>query len=587
MLGSNPRKGYVSMLRQMMPLPASIHTFGFGYSLNSGLLKSIAEVAGGSYAFIPDTGMVGTVFVHAVANLQATCATDAVLTLDFPSHVQLESAMGESLDQAPTRGYSYQQETRTQLKMTLGNVIYGQSRNLMLRVKNMDLLRKHEKSGFYDPPIVQARLSFRPALVDNSPETETTARPRTRFARNMLMQSMSSVPALPLETISQSCHILEESSLPTEFIAYHESRAQICSFLSYIFPINSQSQRHSRHRKQLTRIEQDLATLVATIPARDHDDALNRSLMEDLTGLEPQGQVSLAVESDEYYVKWGAHYLPSYLDAHTRQMCNTFKDPGPLQYGVHSPLFIKCRDRLDDAFDRLPPPKPTLAARGNYAARNSHSHGHGQGHTFSMSVYNSAGGPCFAASTPVQLASGRSVAISALRRGIKVSTPAGARRVAMVLRTPVKEALMCRLGEDLLVTPWHPVCTEPRAKTWAFPAAVSTNPPVRYTGSVYSVLLERDGTLPMAHAIQVAGVWGVTLGHGIVAGGDVRAHAFLGDYDRVGRSLVKLGVNRKGVALSGGVERAQDGLICGFKPRRRRVKAVSSVAGDGSAKTDL
>ena len=53
-----PPKGYVPMLRSMEPLPATIHTFGFGYELRSGLLKSIAEVGGGNYSFIPDAGML-------------------------------------------------------------------------------------------------------------------------------------------------------------------------------------------------------------------------------------------------------------------------------------------------------------------------------------------------------------------------------------------------------------------------------------------------------------------------------------------------------------------------------------------------
>lgn len=42
----------------MGPLPAAIHTFGFGNDIKSGLLKSIAEVGGGNYSFIPDAGMV-------------------------------------------------------------------------------------------------------------------------------------------------------------------------------------------------------------------------------------------------------------------------------------------------------------------------------------------------------------------------------------------------------------------------------------------------------------------------------------------------------------------------------------------------
>jgi hypothetical protein len=52
-----PLQGYVPKIRQYN-LPATLHTFGFGYSLKSGLLKSIAEIGNGNYAFIPDAGMI-------------------------------------------------------------------------------------------------------------------------------------------------------------------------------------------------------------------------------------------------------------------------------------------------------------------------------------------------------------------------------------------------------------------------------------------------------------------------------------------------------------------------------------------------
>lgn len=53
-----PPQGYVPKLRQMQPMRAAIHTFGFGHSLRSGLLKSIADVGGGSYNYIPDSSML-------------------------------------------------------------------------------------------------------------------------------------------------------------------------------------------------------------------------------------------------------------------------------------------------------------------------------------------------------------------------------------------------------------------------------------------------------------------------------------------------------------------------------------------------
>lgn len=58
LVNRNPLQGYVNGIRSMAPLPAAVHTFGFGNDIKSGLLKSIAEIGGGNYSFIPDAGMV-------------------------------------------------------------------------------------------------------------------------------------------------------------------------------------------------------------------------------------------------------------------------------------------------------------------------------------------------------------------------------------------------------------------------------------------------------------------------------------------------------------------------------------------------
>ncbi len=62
-------------------LPFLINTVGFGYSLNSQLLLQIAERTGGNYVFIPDSGLVGTVFLNLVANIQATAAVSLSLSM--------------------------------------------------------------------------------------------------------------------------------------------------------------------------------------------------------------------------------------------------------------------------------------------------------------------------------------------------------------------------------------------------------------------------------------------------------------------------------------------------------------------------
>ncbi|KFA65290.1 hypothetical protein S40285_02715 [Stachybotrys chlorohalonatus IBT 40285] len=538
-----PREGYVPKLRTMAPFPASIHTFGFGYSLNSHLLKSIADIGGGNYAFIPDAGMIGTVFVHAVANLQATHAMNATLTLTYPAPLEIQTAMGESVDQTPPHTHVHHGKTYSTLNINVGNVLYGQARNIVLRVKNIPTVQSVDE---LNPPIVDACLKYKRST---SKISEDDGSPASPFARS---------PVLAEAVARRS--VLDSSRIPSATMAYHESRARICSFLSSTF--SSQIRREDLQSrtpcgKTFTAIGAEFAALMEDLPAQQYMDDLNRSLMEDLTGPPPHGEISLAINTKSNFYRWGVHYLPSYLSAHSRQMCNTFKDTGPLQYGANSPLFIACRDRLDEAFDQLPAPTPSLP-------RSEKHSGH-----VSMRSYNNRGGPCFAGSTPVTLASGRSVPIRKLRRGVKVSTPAGVRRVAMVLKTPVQMAMLCCVGAaQLLVTPWHPISCD-GGKTWAFPANVAESRPVPYSGAVYSVLLQRDRSAA-AHAIRVGGdgVWGVTLGHGILRGGDVRAHTFLGDYNSVGKSLIRLGADNKGVVVGGGVERdANSGLICGFRKR--------------------
>jgi Mg-chelatase subunit ChlD len=52
----------------------TISTFGFGYSLDADLLESICTLGNGTYGFIPDCSMVGTVFINWAAKALLTLA---------------------------------------------------------------------------------------------------------------------------------------------------------------------------------------------------------------------------------------------------------------------------------------------------------------------------------------------------------------------------------------------------------------------------------------------------------------------------------------------------------------------------------
>ena len=347
------------------------------------------------------------------------------------------------------------------------------------------------------------------------------------------------------------------TTLPESEIAYHISRSKICDFLAKIIPIRPDGEHQALKSIEPWFIDM-MYSLIKNLPAQQFpEDVKNKSLLEDLSGPEPKGQISLALNNPEFYYKWGVHYLPSLLNAHTRQICNTFKDSGPLQYGVDSKLFIACRDKLDNAFDNLPPPKPSNHGTSTYASN------------FTMSHYNMSTGVCFAASTLVQLASGSTTSIRSLRKGVIIETLSGPRSVLAVLKTPVNQEIMCRVG-SLLVTPWHPISLD-GGKNWVFPAETETPTTVRYTGCIYSILLQDDEANASHSLLLDDDICGVTLGHGILSGSDIRAHSFFGNHAMVFSSLKRIGVDRKsGIAVGGGIQRdSQTGLVSGFRKGRK------------------
>lgn len=84
----NPPRGIVPTLMAWLDahptVRLTIHTIGYGMGadLDTPLLVSIADATGGTYNYIPDGSMVGTVFIHLMANLMSIIHTD--LTVQFP-----------------------------------------------------------------------------------------------------------------------------------------------------------------------------------------------------------------------------------------------------------------------------------------------------------------------------------------------------------------------------------------------------------------------------------------------------------------------------------------------------------------------
>jgi hypothetical protein len=269
-----------------------------------------------------------------------------------------------------------------------------------------------------------------------------------------------------------------------------------------------------------------------------------------------EGQITEAISRQDWYSKWGGHYLPSLARAHQLQQCNNFKDPGIQQYGGE--LFQQLRDHADDLFCKLPPPKPS-ARGGGYAYRPAVAGGgHGGAHAapasrpIDMSMYNNRSNPCFAGQCPVTMADGTMQPVSSITRGQWVRCGPGASddlqgksaQVRCVVKTHCAQG-KCELVElsaatlglptattdgveadTLQITPWHPVRVPVRVSgatdkwEWRFPDSLGSAVEHSDCDAIYSFVLEGG------HTMVIGGVECVTLGHNFT--GDVVGHEYFG-----------------------------------------------------------
>ncbi len=482
-----PPQGYVPKLRSYPQLPATIHTFGFGYSIRSGLLKSIAEVGGGNYAFIPDSGMLGTIFIHAVANLQNTYAFDASLTVSASHQLRLSETSGETVERVRDPGVA--STFGHDLVIPLVYLQYGHSRDIYLQYV-------YEEVQPVFGQVISANLTY-------------------------------SLRGQGEQTLSAHCNVDDFTPMSSAWVTYHRMRASICSFISSLYPLTPTDGEHIAIKEsELTRPQVELDFLISHYKSLNLTDEFTASLLSDLCGDEPHGQIKLALSKSEYWDRWGKHYLLSLWHAHAKQICNSFKVPGPLMYGRDAPLFIKCRDEMDNAFDNLPAPtpsrKPPTKSRTS-CERNKSTR------SIDMKLWNRSSNACFAANCKVRMADGGEREIDTLKPGMKVWTPAGARTIVHIVKSQVEQAEMCVLG-NLRVTPWHPVGMDEQMDTevphkWVFPADVSETKEI-FNGTIYSMMLQRDSD-EMAHSVRIGNVTAVTLGHGVLAKrkGDSRARS--------------------------------------------------------------
>tara|TARA_B100000795_G_scaffold264601_1_gene245277 strand:- start:636 stop:2756 length:2121 start_codon:yes stop_codon:yes gene_type:complete len=118
-----PPRGIVESFERSlnsMTIKPTIYTFGFGYSLDTNLLTNIANVGNGTFSFIPDSGFVGTIIIHAMANIKTACGTNATLKILTKGDTNIKKIYGYNNTNC----------------VKLNTINYGQNKEIVIEFEN-------------------------------------------------------------------------------------------------------------------------------------------------------------------------------------------------------------------------------------------------------------------------------------------------------------------------------------------------------------------------------------------------------------------------------------------------------------------
>ena len=210
--------------------------------------------------------------------------------------------------------------------------------------------------------------------------------------------------------------------------------------------------------------------------------------------VDAEGQVGKALENQEWWQKWGKHYLPALRLAHIIEMCTNFKDPGLQGYG--SELFRDNESKIDTIFIKLPPPTPSIP---KYDAQ-------GQARQVqNMSNYYNRYGGCIHGECLAVTNSGIKK-IKDLKKGDIVKTHEGFSEIKCIVMTEVREEIeMVKFENGLIITNYHPILMN---DGWKFPVDVKMSEKI-FVDKYYNFVLEQG------HSLLVNDVCCITLGHGL------------------------------------------------------------------------
>ena len=485
-----PSRGHEYMLERYFTqhnFRCMINCYGFGYSLESELLNNISNISGGDgYSFIPDSSLLGNIFIHGISNLFTTAIYNLTLHIKLKEKVKFSDGSNEKT-------------------ININNLKYGQDKNLQFLI-NTDLANIEVNYENF------AEITL--TLNEHQVKTDININP-----------------------VHEDIHYYLRE-------VYRQKTIDCVNKCIQLQKFNEYDKVYSLINPLIDEMKSRMSLLA------------NKFVQDMVTDLE--GQIKEALNMTEqgkrenWYDKWGKHYLLSFVGAISNELCNNFKDKTVSNFG--GILFNIQRDLISDIFDAMPPPKKDIqhSSRGGcerYAVSQQLS---------SMKSYNSHAGPCCIERSKVKLEGGSYKLVEYLVKGDNVITydeynNISSSKIKCIVKTKCSKSVNIVSINKLNVTPYHPIIYD---NNWQFPINIKKSKmKLIFTPYLYSFEIDNRQSIMVDEFIFA------TLGHEIK--GNVIGHDYFGT-NKVIEDISKLDKYNEGVVILHPcmIKRNNNNLVC-------------------------
>lgn len=472
-----PPRGHEAMLERYFTkhnFRCMINCYGFGYSLESELLNNISNISGGDgYSFIPDSSLLGNIFIHGISNLFTTAIYNPILHIKLKNGIKFSDGSNETT-------------------ININSLKYGQDKNLQFSI-NTDFAN----SGMDYENFAEITL----VLNEHQIKTDTNIYP--------VHEDMN--------------YYLKE--------VYRQKTIDCIYKCIELQKFNEYDKVYSLINPLIEEMKSGMDLLA------------NKFVQDMVTDLE--GQIKEALNMTEqgkrenWYDKWGKHYLLSLVGAINNELCNNFKDKTVSNFG--GKLFNNQRDLISDIFDAMPPPKKDIKHDVSYQ-RGGGRHVVSQ-QPLSMASYNSQVGPCCIEGSKVKLVDGSYKPVEYLVKDDEIVTydeynNISSSKIKCIVKTECSMPVNIVSINKLNITPYHPIIYD---NNWQFPINIKKSKlKLIFTPYLYSFEIENKQSIMVDEFIFA------TLGHEMK--GNVIEHDYFGT-NKVIKDISKFDKYNEGIVI--------------------------------------